>query len=225
MFPSEKQIKEAFDRDKDMWFGFHLALLFIYQFILSWTYGFGIYNPVKFFIEPEECDPTVMTCVFPELQPNNDLFPENYKFVGCCIQEDVRNFDVKEPSLKAVLSTFPAINPITSVDSNTYQLERKHLIYVSFGTVFGDNDFIIEAIISAFKLLESKSNRFELTVVFSLGDALHKKLQRKIDNERLIVPSNYILQSSVPQIEILKRASLFITHCGMNSTSETSNHI
>lgn len=205
-----------------MWFGFHLVVLFIYQFILSWTYGLKIYNPVKFFVEQEEGDPTVMTCVFPELQPNSHLFPENYKFIGCCIQEEVRNIDVKDPSLKTALSAFPAINPLTSVD--TFELERKRLIYVSFGTVFGDNDFIIEAIISALKVLEFKNNRFELTVVFSLGETLHKKLQKKIDNERLTVPSNYILQPSVPQIEILKRAALFITHCGMNSTSETSNH-
>ena len=35
------------------------------------------------------------------------------------------------------------------------------------------------------------------------------------------IPDNIYLVRSAPQLDILKRASLFITHCGMNSTSET----
>jgi MGT family glycosyltransferase len=34
------------------------------------------------------------------------------------------------------------------------------------------------------------------------------------------VPSNFIVRSSVPQVEILRRASAFITHGGMNSVQE-----
>jgi UDP:flavonoid glycosyltransferase YjiC (YdhE family) len=35
------------------------------------------------------------------------------------------------------------------------------------------------------------------------------------------LPENILLFAKVPQIELLKRASLFITHAGQNSTSET----
>lgn len=34
------------------------------------------------------------------------------------------------------------------------------------------------------------------------------------------IPANFIVQSYVPQLEILQRAKLFVTHGGMNSTSE-----
>jgi UDP:flavonoid glycosyltransferase YjiC (YdhE family) len=34
------------------------------------------------------------------------------------------------------------------------------------------------------------------------------------------IPANFIVQASVPQLEILQRAGLFITHGGMNSASE-----
>jgi UDP:flavonoid glycosyltransferase YjiC (YdhE family) len=42
-----------------------------------------------------------------------------------------------------------------------------------------------------------------------------------IDGNRYALPKNIELVKTAPQIEILKRASLFLTHCGMNSTSET----
>ena len=35
------------------------------------------------------------------------------------------------------------------------------------------------------------------------------------------IPSNVYLVKSAPQVEILKRASLFITHSGMNSSNES----
>jgi UDP:flavonoid glycosyltransferase YjiC (YdhE family) len=38
------------------------------------------------------------------------------------------------------------------------------------------------------------------------------------------VPSNILLLPKSPQIDILKRAALFITHNGMNSTSESIHY-
>jgi len=38
------------------------------------------------------------------------------------------------------------------------------------------------------------------------------------------IPSNFILQPYTPQLEILKRVDLFITHGGMNSVSEALFH-
>ena len=42
-----------------------------------------------------------------------------------------------------------------------------------------------------------------------------------IKKGRFEVPDNIILVKSAPQIDILKKASLFITHGGMNSASES----
>jgi UDP:flavonoid glycosyltransferase YjiC (YdhE family) len=38
------------------------------------------------------------------------------------------------------------------------------------------------------------------------------------------LPDNVVMLPTAPQIQILQRASLFITHCGMNSTSEAIYH-
>jgi MGT family glycosyltransferase len=37
-------------------------------------------------------------------------------------------------------------------------------------------------------------------------------------------PSNFIVESYVPQLEVLARASAFVTHGGMNSVSESLSH-
>jgi MGT family glycosyltransferase len=41
-----------------------------------------------------------------------------------------------------------------------------------------------------------------------------------VDPSRLGAPDNFIVRQRVPQLEVLKRARVFITHCGMNSTME-----
>ena len=43
----------------------------------------------------------------------------------------------------------------------------------------------------------------------------------KIDPASLgVIPNNFIVRPHVPQLEVLRRADLFITHGGMNSVSE-----
>jgi MGT family glycosyltransferase len=61
----------------------------------------------------------------------------------------------------------------------------------------------------------------DMRIVVSVGDELVEKFASKIKSGHLKIPDNVFLFSKVPQIEILKRASLFITHTGMNSASET----
>ena len=60
--------------------------------------------------------------------------------------------------------------------------------------------------------------------MISVGNVVYEQFQDKINNENYKIPDNVLILSSVPQIEILKRASLFITHAGMNSTSETIHY-
>lgn len=56
----------------------------------------------------------------------------------------------------------------------------------------------------------------------SVGDV--DEFRRILDTKTISLPSNIILCSKVPQLEILKRASLFITHAGMNSTNEAIHY-
>jgi MGT family glycosyltransferase len=77
------------------------------------------------------------------------------------------------------------------------------IIYISLGTVFNNNPDFFQNCISAFR-------NSPYQVVMTLG--------RRIPVKRLgEIPPNFIVRDYVPQLEILKRADLFITHGGVNS--------
>ena len=194
---------------KDFNTALKIAHLFTNQIHLSWNFNLPIYNAIKFLFEKREY--TQMVAVFPELQPRVEEFGENFKFVGQCVAEDVRNDELeKDEELKSILLNF---------DSN-----KSKLILVSIGTVFNYNTFIFEEIIKAIREFDKPNRRLnssQLLVIISLGDLSFKTLNDKISSGELILPENVILRPKVPQLEILKRADLFLTHCGMNSTTET----
>ena len=86
------------------------------------------------------------------------------------------------------------------------QLTGRHLIYVSLGTLFTNHLPFFRACLEAFA--ES-----EYRVVMSIGSSVALA-------DLGPLPANFIVRAFVPQLEILQRASLFITHGGMNSASE-----
>lgn len=82
----------------------------------------------------------------------------------------------------------------------------KPILYISLGTVFNDKADIYRLCLEAFADLNHR-------VVMSIGT--------RTDRSQLgMIPSNFIVKSFVPQLQLLKRAALFITHSGMNSVSE-----
>ncbi len=83
---------------------------------------------------------------------------------------------------------------------------RGTIIYISLGTVRNKRVDFFKNCIDAFR-------DTTYSVVMSIG--------KTIDPSELgDIPSNFIVRKYVPQIEVLKRASLFVTHGGMNSTHE-----
>ncbi|HJG54963.1 MAG TPA: glycosyl transferase, partial [Staphylococcus arlettae] len=80
------------------------------------------------------------------------------------------------------------------------------VIYISLGTVFNENISFFNRCFAALKDLD-------VTVVVSIGTT--NNLANFDD-----IPSNFIVESYVPQIELLQYTDLFITHAGMNSTNE-----
>jgi MGT family glycosyltransferase len=85
-------------------------------------------------------------------------------------------------------------------------LDGRPLIYISLGTIFNDNISVYKKCINAFK-------ETGYQVVMSIGN--------KIDEASLgSIPENFIIVRSAPQLEILKKACLFITHGGANSIME-----
>ena len=87
------------------------------------------------------------------------------------------------------------------------KLEGRPLIYASLGTVVNGQNPIHKAILGAAGGLP------EVQVVFSVGK------YASLDDLGPI-PSNTIVVPAAPQIELLKRAALCITHAGLNTTLE-----
>ena len=188
--------------------------IFFKQAHLSWNFDLSIYNAINFLFEKRQY--TQIVAVFPELQPRVEEFGDNFKFIGQCVAEDVRNNELeKDQDMNSILLKF---------DSNK-ETDKSKLILVSIGTVFNYNTFVFEEIIKAVREYDKspgrRLNSSTFLVIISVGEASLKTLNEKKSSGELDIPENVILRPKVPQLEILKRADLFITHCGMNSTTET----
>lgn len=86
------------------------------------------------------------------------------------------------------------------------QLKPGPLVFISMGTIYNDRPDFYRACFQAF-------GDSPYQVVLSLGT--------QVDRTALgPAPANFIVRAYVPQLEILQRAALFVTHGGMNSTSE-----
>ncbi|HEX2924833.1 MAG TPA: nucleotide disphospho-sugar-binding domain-containing protein, partial [Ruminiclostridium sp.] len=88
------------------------------------------------------------------------------------------------------------------------RLDGKYVIYISLGTVFNnDVDFY-------YKCFEALKD-MDICAVLSVGSNVDTGALKNI-------PANFIVMNyiNIPQLEILKRCNLFITHGGMNSIHE-----
>ncbi|ADV82704.1 glycosyltransferase [Terriglobus saanensis] len=82
------------------------------------------------------------------------------------------------------------------------------LIYASLGTLVNGLDYLYKTILAAVERIPN------IQVVLSVG--------KNIDLESLgTIPPNTIVVRSAPQIELLKRAELCITHAGLNTALES----
>jgi zeaxanthin glucosyltransferase len=91
------------------------------------------------------------------------------------------------------------------------QLTGKPLIYGSLGTLVNGLGDVYKHILKAVEPLE------DVQVVLSVG--------KNISPENLgRIPSNAIVVRSAPQIELLKRTALCITHAGLNTVLESLAH-
>ncbi|HEX3043683.1 MAG TPA: macrolide family glycosyltransferase [Bacillota bacterium] len=86
------------------------------------------------------------------------------------------------------------------------KLQDQPLIFISLGTMFYRNMEFYKKCFTAFEGADRQ-------VVMSVGNETRLA-------ELGEIPGNFIVRNYVPQIEILKRAGVFITHGGMNSINE-----
>ena|SRR5262245_3310135 len=96
----------------------------------------------------------------------------------------------------------------TKVDFPWERLTGEPLIYASMGTILNGQVHVFRAIVAA--LAKNKN----LQLVLSVGD--------QIDPEQIEpVPNNAIIVKRAPQLELLKHATVCITHAGLNTVLES----
>jgi MGT family glycosyltransferase len=83
-------------------------------------------------------------------------------------------------------------------------------IYLSLGTLYNKNIEFYRTFVTAF-------SDHPAQFVLSVGSLTDMR-------ELGPIPANFIIQSSVPQLELLEKVDLFITHGGMNSVNEGLNY-
>ncbi len=99
------------------------------------------------------------------------------------------------------------VGPSVFSDAVPNKIKRRPLVYISMGTVINDRPDFYGKCFEALKDLNAD-------VLISCGNA--------VDREKLgVPPENFELQPYVDQLDVLSRADVFITHCGMNSVSES----
>ena len=85
--------------------------------------------------------------------------------------------------------------------------KERPLVYISMGTVINDRPDFYNKCISALKDINAD-------VIISCGNAMDQNLLRNL-------PDNISVYPYVNQLDVLSKADAFITHCGMNSVSES----
>lgn len=91
-------------------------------------------------------------------------------------------------------------------DSFDFAKGKNPVVYISLGTV-------VKGAVSFFQNCLEAFRGENIDVIVSVGE---KFACRKLKN----IPSNIHIYNSVPQLEVLKMADVFVTHGGMNSVSE-----
>ncbi len=100
----------------------------------------------------------------------------------------------------------PSILPRPHDEFDFSAVATDNLIYISLGTVFN-------RALAFYKLSFDAFSNTQYTVILSVG-----RVNRVADLGE--IPANFIVGNYVPQLDVLQHAKLFITHGGMNSTSE-----
>lgn len=97
--------------------------------------------------------------------------------------------------------------PSLLTDAKPNKNHERPLVYISLGTVINDRPDFYKKCIEAFQ-------GENLDVIISCGKSVNISSLGKL-------PENFEVHDYVDQLEVLSRADVFLTHCGMNSVSES----
>ncbi len=112
-----------------------------------------------------------------------------------------------QPFSETFPENFSFVGPSIRKTHEVFEKKREKLIYISMGTVNNDMLPLYKNCISAFE-------NTDYQVVISIGNIVSK-------DAFLPIPDNIEIHSYVDQIAVLEKADVFLSHCGMNSASES----
>lgn len=112
-----------------------------------------------------------------------------------------------QPSAETFPDRFAFVGPSVRPAVSTYEKTRERLIYLSMGTVNNRLLPLYQSCIDAFSLKPYQ-------VVMAVGDQADLSAFGTL-------PPNITVLPSVDQMAVLQQADVFISHCGMNSASES----
>lgn len=125
--------------------------------------------------------------------------------------ENAHTIVYTSPEFQPCAETFPDkyafVGPLIRPSGEMIEKKREKLIYISMGTVNNNMIPFYKNCISAFKDTDYQ-------VIMSVGNSV------AIENLESL-PENISVHPYVDQIAVLKQADVFISHCGMNSVSES----
>ncbi|KJB87868.1 glycosyl transferase [Paenibacillus sp. E194] len=107
---------------------------------------------------------------------------------------------------------FTGSSIVPRMDAPTFTLDRNqlpyaHTVYISLGSILNNN-------IEFYKLCFEAFRNEPITFLLSCGK------ETNMEPLASLIPDNFIIEPYLPQLEVLKQVDVFITHAGMNSTSE-----
>ena len=112
-----------------------------------------------------------------------------------------------QPYAESFSGHYAFVGPSVSSGAPPDKKKERPLIYISMGTVINDRPDFYRKCIDALRSLNAD-------VILSCGNAINRK---KLGS----LPDHIRVYAYVDQIDVLARADVFITHCGMNSVSES----
>jgi len=140
---------------------------------------------------------------------NNDIFTEvlenipelNLVFTSRKFQIQSDQFDYRRYKFIG-----PSIIKGAQKNNIPFDKLKEKVIYISLGTLFNTSLNFFKNCLKAFEGMD-------MSIIMSIGKTVNIK-------DLGTIPHNFLVYQVVPQLEVLKRSSLFITHGGMNSVNE-----
>ena len=112
-----------------------------------------------------------------------------------------------QPFAESFSGHYAFVGPSVFSDAVPDKKKARPFVYISLGTVINDRPEFYNKCVEALKDMD-------VDVLISCGMAL--------DREKLgVLPENVRVEPHVDQLDVLSRADAFLTHCGMNSVSES----